>query len=74
MDAKISKDVLEAYVRCSYKAYLLLDGRCEEPPPYAALREVRRATLRDQVATKLRAELGDDLHEGVAVTPSALSV
>jgi len=73
MDAKISKDVLEAYVRCSYKAYLLLDGRCEEPPPYAALREVRRATLRDQVATKLRAELGDDLHEGVAVTPSALA-
>jgi len=73
MDAKISKDVLEAYVRCSYKAYLLLDGRREEPPPYAALREVRRATLRDQVATKLRAELGDDLHEGVAVTPSALA-
>jgi hypothetical protein len=73
MDAKISNDVLDAYVRCSYKAYLLLDGKREELPSYAALRELRRNTLRDQVATKLRAELGDDVGEGVTVTPAALA-
>ena len=61
MDTKISKDVLEAYVCCSHEAYLLLDGKREELPPYAALREMRRNTLRDQVATKLRTELGDDV-------------
>jgi hypothetical protein len=52
MDAKISRDVLEAYVRCSHKAYLLLAGRHEEPSPYAALREVRRDALRGQAPSR----------------------
>jgi hypothetical protein len=34
---------------------------------------VRRTTLHDQVATKLRAELGGDVREGVAVTPATLA-
>jgi hypothetical protein len=56
MDAKISKDVLEAYVRCLYKAYLLLDGKREKPPPYAALREVRETSceIRSQPSLVIR--------------------
>ena len=73
MDAKITSEVLDAYVRCPYKAYLLLSGRRDEHAPYAVLREARQNALRNEVAIRLRAKLGDDIREGLAVTSSTLA-
>lgn len=72
MPTKITRDVLESYFHCRYKAHLRLIGTVAEPPAYQALRLRDRLGVRDRAVAAIRSgaepgEVASDLCLAVAV-------
>jgi predicted RecB family nuclease len=69
MAMKITRDVLESYVHCPYKAYLKLAGEQGSPADYEVLQGEARNRVRQAAVDKLLGRHKDeDVLRGVAIT------
>src|SRR4051812_10199961 len=72
MPAKITRDVIEAYLNCRYKGHLKLAGARGEPSAYQALRlrerlDVRRRAIAAIHADHAQEDVASDLNLSLAV-------
>lgn len=73
MSTKITRDILESYVHCTYKAHLKLTGAQGSPSDYEVLQGEDRNRIRRAAADKLRGRhKNEDILQGVALTYSLL--
>ena len=56
MPAKITRDVLEAYLNCRYKGHLALTGERAEPSAYQAFRLRNRLDVRSRAVAAIHAD------------------
>lgn len=74
MDARITREVLEAYVHCKYKAHLVLKGQPGTTSEYAELRAARMATVRETaITTLIRQHASEEVATGIALNPAILT-
>jgi predicted RecB family nuclease len=70
---KITRDVLEAYLHCKYKAHLKLDGEQGTPSEYGVFLTERREEARLQAIDRILARHGqDEVVRNVSLTAAAL--
>src|SRR5436305_14951462 len=73
MPAKITRDVLEAYLNCKYKGYLKLTGQQGVNSNYTALHNEMRADVRLAAIDKIIAgHQEEELPRNIPLTMSAL--
>ncbi len=73
MGMKITRDILESYVHCTYKAHLKLAGVQGSPSDYEVLQGEDRNRIRGAAAGKLLSRhKNEDILQGVALTHSLL--
>src|SRR4051794_20539272 len=73
MTAKITSDVLEAYLKCKYKAHLKLAGQQGTRSDYEALLIEQRNEVRLRASNKLLARHpGDEVARTIPLTIAAL--
>src|SRR3954453_9141806 len=58
MTTKITRDVLESYLRCKYKGHLKLAGEQGSKSDYEMLQEASRNQVRQAAETKLEVRYG----------------
>jgi predicted RecB family nuclease len=73
MVARITLDVLDAYLHCKYKGYLRLDGREGIKSDYESIFAELRKELRITAAEKILSQFRQHIPIGIALTRSTLS-
>src|SRR5438874_2365664 len=73
MATKVTRDVLESYLHCTYKAHLKLAGEQGRPSDYVVLQQEARTRIRRAAADRLIGQHKDsDIVRGIALTPHVL--
>jgi len=73
MAAKITRDILESYLRCKYKAHLKLTGQQGTKSDYETLLTEMRAEVRLSAIDKILARhAGEEMPRNIPLTTSAL--
>lgn len=73
MGGEITRAIVEAYVRCRYKAYLLLEGHAGDESEYGALRAAAQAVVRHRAIAELERVHGPGgIARGEALTVEVL--
>jgi predicted RecB family nuclease len=72
MSAKLSREVLESYLNCKYKAHLKLAGQCGTPSDHQAMTVASRRALRTEAIGKLVTHFG--LADASLGTPISIPV
>src|SRR4051794_19123113 len=73
MAAKITRDTLESYLNCKYKAYLKLAGQQGSRSDYETLLGELRDEVRIKATDKILAQQQDhEIERGVVLTPAVL--
>jgi len=73
MQSRITRDILESYLRCKYKGHLKLSGHCGDKSDYEALLTELGSELRLKIIDKIFVGLEDnEVPKNVSLTVSAL--